>query len=100
MLDIARDRNRDEAVRWLEGDARDLRLDEDFDLILLTAHAFQVFLTEAERAAVLATIAVHLAPGGRCFFDSRNPGFASWRHWTPEASEREFTHPELGRCLC
>ncbi|TMV63011.1 class I SAM-dependent methyltransferase, partial [Thioclava sp. BHET1] len=100
MLDVARARDRDEAVRWLEGDARSLRLDEEFDLILLTGHAFQVFLTEAERAAVLATIAAHLAPGGRFFFDSRNPRFASWRHWTPEESEREVTHPELGRCLC
>jgi hypothetical protein len=40
----------------------------------MTGHAFQVFLTRDDRsAAVLKTIAAHLAPNGRFVFDTRNP---------------------------
>jgi SAM-dependent methyltransferase len=97
MLDIAARRPGGERVRWIEGDARDLRLDRRFDLVVLTGHAFQVFLTDADRAAVLATIACHLAPEGRFVFDSRNPRAQAWMKWTPDHSRRRLDHPEIGK---
>jgi ubiquinone/menaquinone biosynthesis C-methylase UbiE len=96
MLDVARHRPGGGMVEWVEADARSLSLDIRFDLILLTGHAFQVFLTDKDVAAVLATIARHLAPDGRFIFDSRNPGREEWRTWTPEASARVVTHPVFG----
>ncbi|HVK90709.1 MAG TPA: class I SAM-dependent methyltransferase, partial [Mycoplana sp.] len=45
MLDIARTKSGAERVRFIEADARTLRLGEHFDLIVMTGHAFQVFLT-------------------------------------------------------
>ncbi len=96
MLEIARSRPGGRAVDWLEADARSLRLEERFDLIVLTGHAFQVFLGESDQRAVAATIAHHLAPQGRFIFDSRNPAAEEWREWTPEASRRELDHPTLG----
>ena len=72
------------------------RLARRFDLVVLTGHAFQVFLTYADQAAVLATIAHHLAPDGRLAFDSRNPSTQAWTNWTPDRSRRQFQHPELG----
>ena len=59
MLDVARAKSGGGAVEWIQGDARALRLNRRFDLVLLTGHAFQVFLTSANQVAVLRTIAAH-----------------------------------------
>lgn len=96
MLDIARERDGGGNVRWIEGDARTLRLGETFDLVLMTGHAFQCFLTDADMLAALKTIAAHLAPGGTFIFDSRNPGWEQWREWVPARSARIVTHPLYG----
>ena len=47
-------------------------------------------------AAVLRTIAAHLAPDGRFVFDTRNPGAQEWLEWTPQRSERMVAHSGLG----
>jgi SAM-dependent methyltransferase len=96
MLDVARSRDGGSRVRWVEGDARSVRLDRRFDLVVLTGHAFQVFLTPEDRAAVLRTIASHLLPAGRFVFDARNPVAEEWREWTPERSRRILRHPRHG----
>jgi SAM-dependent methyltransferase len=97
MLDIARQRPGGKGVDWVQADARTVRLGRTFDLVLLTGHAFQVFLTPQDQAAVLRTIACHLAPGGRFIFDTRNPAAEEWREWTPEGSRHWLEHPRLGR---
>jgi len=96
MLEVARSRPGGDRVHWVQGDARKLDLGESFDLVILTGHAFQVFLTVEDRAAVLGGIARHLRPGGRFIFDSRNPVCEEWRDWVPERSESRFTHPQAG----
>ena len=72
------------------------RLGRHFDLVFLTGHAFQVFLTDDDQRAVLSTIAEHLASGGRFIFDTRSPAAQAWREWTPMPSMRRFDHPSLG----
>ncbi|MBE1205570.1 methyltransferase domain-containing protein [Aminobacter carboxidus] len=96
MLDVARKRPGGEHVEWVEGDARSLRLGKGFDLVLLTGHAFQVFLTEEDQRAALDTIAAHLAPGGCFIFDSRNPLAKEWLQWGPDDSRRTIAHPTFG----
>jgi SAM-dependent methyltransferase len=96
MLAIARGRPGAQGVEFIAGDARTLRLGRRFALILLTGHAFQVFLTREDRAAALATIAAHLAPDGRFIFDSRNPACREWEEWGPEMSMRRVDHPRFG----
>jgi len=96
MLDVARSRAGGERARWVEAAAQDVRLGETFDLVLLTGHAFQVFLTDDDALKVLKTIAAHLAPGGRFIFDTRNPAYRAWETWIPGASERMVTHPVHG----
>jgi SAM-dependent methyltransferase len=86
MLRIARGRPGAERVKWLEGDARTLDLEQRFSLIYLTGHAFQVFLTDEDCLAMLKAASHHLAPGGRLAFDTRNPAAKAWLSWTPEAS--------------
>jgi SAM-dependent methyltransferase len=96
MLAVARGRKGGDKVAWILGDARRLDLGERFDLVVMTGHAFQVFLTREERLAVLRTIAAHLAPGGRFLFDTRNPLAREWEAWTPAASRRSVEVPALG----
>lgn len=96
MLDIARTKASGNHVSWIEGDARELSLDRRFDLILLTGHAFQVFLNDSEQRAVLKTIAKHLAPNCRFVFDSRNPLAKEWLEWGPDESKRKLMHPQYG----
>ncbi len=96
MLAIGRAKPGAEGVTFVAGDARTIRLGRRFDLIVLTGHAFQVFLSDADRRAVLETIAAHLTPGGRFIFDSRNPQQREWEEWTPALSQRVIEHPRFG----
>jgi len=96
MLDHARRRQGAGQVRWVEADARSVRLNETFDLVVMTGHAFQCLLTKDDQQALCATIAAHLAPGGTFIFDSRNPAVEEWRQWTPDQSRRMLDVPDLG----
>lgn len=97
MLDVARNRPGGSAVTWVEADGRSVRLGRRFDLVVMTGHAFQCFLTDGDQRALIETIAAHLAPQGRFIFDSRNPVREEWREWVPELSRREFDLPPHGR---
>jgi SAM-dependent methyltransferase len=96
MLAIARARPGGDKVRWVNAGAQGLDLGRRFEAVVMTGHAFQTLLTAADRAACLATIARHLAPGGRFLFDSRNPEAREWESWTPEATRAVQAHPEFG----
>jgi SAM-dependent methyltransferase len=90
MLAVARGKDTANRVRWVQGNAFDpnLSLDEQFDLVILTGHVFQVFLDDAETRAMLDFARRHLAPEGRLVFESRNPLARAWEHWT-EGETRE-----------
>ncbi len=96
MLDVARGRGGGALVEWVQGDARTFDLGAVFDCILMTGHAFQTLLTPADRLAVMACVARHMAPGGRFVFDSRNPLCREWEEWTPDQSLETLEHPDLG----
>lgn len=97
MLAIARQRPGGARVTWVEGDGRLVRLDQRFDFILMTGHAFQCLLTDADQLALLVTIATHLTPQGRFIFDSRNPVKREWEDWGAGSSRRFVDHPKHGR---
>lgn len=97
MLEIARRRPGGDRVRWLEGDIFALESDSWFDLVLMTGHVFQVFLTDEAVLEVFVSIRRHLAEGGRLVFESRNPATRPWENWTPERSLKTILHPGLGR---
>jgi SAM-dependent methyltransferase len=97
MLAIARSRQGGDRVTWVEGDGRSVRLDQRFDLIVMTGHAFQCLLTDADQRATLDTIAAHLAPQGRFIFDSRNPHSQEWLEWGPADSQRVVEHARHGK---
>lgn len=82
MMAIARARPGGSLVTWIESDAAGLATDTRFDLIVMTGHVFQVFLTDEAIAATLANLRRHLAPNGRLVFETRNPAVREWEEWT------------------
>ena len=81
MLAIARLRPGGERVTWLEADVRHLALEGQFDLVMLSGHAFQAFVSDADVQGMLHTARAALAPGGRLAFESRNPLVREWEAW-------------------
>src|SRR5258708_3880771 len=97
MLEVAQSRPDSHRVCWIAADARDFAIDRAFDLIVMSGHAFQVFLTDADIRRLLSSVAAHLAPGGRFAFESRNPLMRAWETWTPEASREQASIAPYGR---
>ncbi|MFD1932271.1 class I SAM-dependent methyltransferase [Nonomuraea mangrovi] len=79
MLDQAR---RHPDVEWVLGDLSSVS--GPFDLVVMTGHVFQVFLTDDDIRGTLAGVRRMLGEGGRFAFETRNPAFRAWERWTPE----------------
>src|SRR5579864_4477432 len=84
MLAVARRKPYAEQVEWVECSAQMYRSQHRFDLIVMTGHAFQILLTDADALAVLETMRSHLKESGRIAFETRNPRV----DWAGEWSER------------
>ncbi len=78
MLAVALDRPHGDKVEWVEATAEAFRSPKRFDLVVMTGHAFQVFLTNEDVRAACLTMREHLAPGGQVVFETRNP-VVDWR---------------------
>ena len=81
MLQQARKR-RD--VEWMLGDLTSVDWRQEFDLIVMTGHAFQVLVEDDQLRASLAAIRSALTEDGRFVFDTRNPPARGWEAWTPD----------------
>jgi len=84
MLTVARNKPHAERVEWVESSAQSYKAPLRFDLIVMTGHAFQILLTDADALAVLKTMRGHLKQGGRVAFETRNPCV----DWVDEWGER------------
>lgn len=96
MLSAARAKPGASRVRWVESDAAGLSLPDHFDLIVMTGHVFQVFLTDAEIHAALSALRAHLTPGGRLAFETRNPAVREWEDWNEADSAETVEAPGVG----
>jgi SAM-dependent methyltransferase len=79
---LAQARLRDD-IEWREGDLGGVPWSGEFDLIVMTGHAFQCLLTDAELRAALAAVRRALKRAGRFIFETRNPGARAWERWHP-----------------
>jgi SAM-dependent methyltransferase len=82
-------------VTWILGDATAMPSGAA-DLVTMTGHVAQVFLTDDDWDAVLRHARRALRPGGHLAFESRNPGARAWTSWTREASLGHYA-PDGGR---
>lgn len=80
MLDVARRRT---DIEWVAGTAASMAWDGEFDLAVMTGHAFQVLVDDDELRASLTAIRRALAAGGRFAFETRNPLAREWESWHP-----------------
>ncbi|MBA8951242.1 class I SAM-dependent methyltransferase [Actinomadura namibiensis] len=86
-LDRARRRP---GVEWVAGRAADARWTGEFDLAIMTGHAFQCLLTDDELRASLAAARRALRDGGRFAFETRHPRARARETWNP-ANARDLT---------
>lgn len=81
MLAVARTRP---DIEWVEGTVVSAGWQRQFDLIVMTGHAFQVFLDDDDLHATLVAIRDALTDDGRFVFETRNPLVRAWETWTPD----------------
>jgi SAM-dependent methyltransferase len=81
MLELARQRA---DVEWVLGDLATVDFDREFDLVVMTGHAFQVLLTDDDLRAALGSVRAALTDDGRFAFETRNPRVRTWEQWTPD----------------
>jgi SAM-dependent methyltransferase len=80
---LARARRRAD-VEWVRGDLRSVSYAGEFDLVVMTGHAFQELVTDEDLRAALSTISAALTDGGRFAFETRNPAVRGWERWDIE----------------
>ena len=73
MLAVARRKPHAEQVEWVESSAQSYQTHRRFDLIVMTGHAFQILLTDADALALMNGMRGHLKERGRVAFETRNP---------------------------
>lgn len=93
MLELARLEAPD--VQWVHGTVVDLVPAGDVDLVVMTGHAFQHLVDDADLDATLAGVAGLLRPGGAFAFETRNPATREWEDW--HDTFVEHTDPDHGR---
>ena len=71
-------------IEWVLGTLTAARWNRAFDLAVMTGHAFQVLLDDAEIVATFAAVRDALTDDGRFIFETRNPLVREWERWTPD----------------
>src|SRR5476649_155288 len=81
MLGHAR---RTDDIEWVLGDLASVKFAGEFDLIVMTGHAFQAIVADEDIRHLTASVRRALVPGGRFAFETRNPAAQAWERWRPE----------------
>jgi SAM-dependent methyltransferase len=74
-------------IQWVTGTAASMAFDGEFDLAVMTGHAFQVLVGDDELRASLTAIRRALADGGRFAFETRNPLARAWESWPQQVMD-------------
>ncbi|MER8536553.1 class I SAM-dependent methyltransferase [Mesorhizobium sp. M1005] len=71
-------------IEWVLGHLQSAGWTAEFDLIVMTGHAFQALVSDEDLRDFMAAVRHALVPGGCFAFETRNPSARAWEHWTPE----------------
>ena len=71
-------------IEWVLGDLATVDWRQEFDLVVMTGHAFQVFVEDDQLRESLTAIRSALTEEGRFVFETRNPLARGWESWTSE----------------
>jgi SAM-dependent methyltransferase len=69
-------------IEWTCGDLTAVNWMREFDLVVMTGHAFQVLVEDDDLRASLAAVRRMLKDDGRFAFETRNPAARGWESWT------------------
>jgi SAM-dependent methyltransferase len=83
MLNQARQRS---DVEWVQADLSSVTWDREFDLVVMTGHAFQELIGDDEIRVALTAVRSGLIDGGRFAFETRNPRDRAWERWPVQYS--------------
>jgi SAM-dependent methyltransferase len=78
MLAVAQERAEAE---WVQATAAAITFEREFELAVMTGHAFQALTSDDEIRASLQAIRRALVDGGRFAFETRNPERRAWESW-------------------
>ena len=71
-------------IEWVLGDLAASTWTGEFDLVIMTGHAFQALVSDEEVRLSLEAIRRALTGNGRFAFETRNPAAHAWEQWKPE----------------
>ncbi|GAA0690284.1 class I SAM-dependent methyltransferase [Streptomyces malaysiensis subsp. malaysiensis] len=99
MLEVARECP---DVEWVLGDLLSAPgWSREFQLVVMTGHAFQGLLGDDELRGALAAVATALTDDGRFVFETRNPLVREWEDWnTRYSGEVVDSAGTVVRCVC
>lgn len=95
MLAIARRKPFGAKIEYVEATAQNFRSGKRFDLMIMTGHAFQALLEDEDVRAAFETMRMHLKPGGKAVFESRNRVI----DWAAEWSGEIVLHAPQGKVI-
>ena len=98
MLERARQLSTHLSISWVHADCRTLTLPQRFKLAVMTGHAFQNLLSDADQHQFLERMHNHLEPGGVLAFETRNLAGRTYGHTREPILWRSFQDP-LGRWI-
>ncbi|MFF6993407.1 class I SAM-dependent methyltransferase [Streptomyces sp. NPDC008313] len=90
---LVRARQARDDVEWMLGDLASARWAGEFDLVVMTGHAFQTLTGDDELRSCLTAVREALTDDGRFLFETRNPAARAWENWT---GVREVTDADGG----
>ena len=79
-------------IEWVAGEAASAAWEREFDLVIMTGHAFQVLVEDEDIRTALTAIRAALSGDGRFAFETRHPLARAWEEWTPR-NAIEITGP-------
>lgn len=91
MLNQARVRS---DIEWVLADAASASWDYEFELAVMTGHAFQVLVSDKAIRDSLRAIRAALVHGGRFAFETRHPQARAWEAWDGSSFEASNTDGE------
>jgi len=83
-------------IDWVLAHAASANWDREFELVVMTGHAFQQLVADDDVQRSLRAIRTALIDGGRFAFDTRNPEARAWERWNTSYEVRN-PHGEPAR---
>jgi len=88
LLQEAKKNDQAGVVRWLQGDMRQVPLQESFDAVVNLFTSFGYFEDDADNERVIAEISRLLRPGGKFIIDFLNPDYVT-KQLVPKSERKE-----------